>query len=145
MKPRFGYFPWGRVKWLFLQNRFLCEDNRQWEGIVSCRKCECTICWSNRAGGETVSKKKVSRHRLQRKSHRRKDSQQEGCREFSNICENCARGSKSSDIGEEVKLKTLFFAEYSVQTNRNPLFSEYCWGNRITKAELEVEGFLFSI
>ena len=42
---------------------------------------------------------------------------------------------------EEVKLKILFFSEYSVQTNRNFTNSEYCCGDRKTKTELKIEVF----
>ena len=42
---------------------------------VSFRKCECTICWRNRTGRETVSKKKVCGHHLLKKSRRKRDSQ----------------------------------------------------------------------
>ena len=90
---------------------------------ASYRKFEYTICWRQLTVGrgrslqrhhllKIINKKKgrelqeIWRYYLQRRLCRR-DSQQGGRREYSKLCENCARGSKSSDIGKEVRFKTL--------------------------------------
>ena len=160
------YIPWlghslrSRVQFLLCKIDCCMNVIDRNKEAVSYRKFEYTICWRQLTVGrgrslqrhhllKIINKKKgrelqeIWRYYLQRRLCRR-DSHQGGRCEYSKLCPNCARGSKSSDIGKEVTFKTLSLLNTLPKPKEISPITEYCWGNRITKAELEVEGFMFS-
>ena len=94
---------------------YLLETIDSKKEFVSCRKYECIIYRGNRV--------------------EERDSQQEGRWNTPN----------SVKIGQEVRFKTPFLVEYSARPKEISPITEYCWGNKIIKAELKVERSLFSI
>ena len=125
--PRFGHSLWGRAHFscFCIWNRLLYEGNCQWEG----RKLQED--W-NRLLHKRIDREKrpwvlenlkisiaednwqwkeamvYKRHHLLKITRREKKiaSERRSCG-YTKLCENYATGSKSSDIGEEVRFKTL--------------------------------------